>query len=76
MPSYVLRLGRGFNVAQPQAVAGGSPVAPLIAIPEMVGRSCRLEPYEMREIPRFRSRRARRSSPTHRRTRHLPSPKS
>ncbi|MFA5952624.1 MAG: phospholipase D-like domain-containing protein [Hyphomicrobium sp.] len=52
MPSYVLRLAKGFSVARPQAV-GGEAAGPIFAVPEMVGRSCRLEPYEARKIPKI-----------------------
>lgn len=51
MPNYVLRLGRGLTMAAPQAVGAAGDATPLIATPEMVGRNCRLEPYDRRDIP-------------------------
>lgn len=50
MPSYVLRMGPHFNVTRPQAAEFKAAEMPMIAVPEMVPRSCRLETYDKIEI--------------------------
>lgn len=46
MPSYVLRL-KGLELATPQALGDA---APLVVVPEMVPRNCRLGNYKKRKI--------------------------